>query len=88
MSSFELIQILCKGVINTEQCGTFSIKSNDLHVLTEQFGYGIAWEGQFVISNYFYYWQPIEEDPEIEEYNMKGVYEDPDKGVWYLYRLS
>ena len=87
MNSLELIQILCKGFLNNEQCGTFSIDSNNLHVLTEQFGYGIAWEGQFVIGDYFYYWQPSEEAPELECYTMKGIYDDPDKGVWYLYRL-
>lgn len=87
MNSFELIQILCKGFLNNEQCGTFSIDSNNLHVLTEQFGHGIAWEGQFVIGNYFYYWQPRGEVPELVDYTMKGICDDPDNGVWYLYRL-
>lgn len=87
MNSFELIQILCKGFLNNEQCGTFSIATNNLHILTEQFGSGITWDGLFVMGDYFYYWQPSEEAPEIEDYTMKGIYDDPDKGVWYLYRL-
>lgn len=88
MNSFELIQILCKGFINIEQCGTFTADSRNLIVLFEQFGFGITWDGLFSPGNYFYQWQPSSEAPDIEEYSLKGYYEDPDKGVWYLYKID
>lgn len=88
MKAIELIQILAKGFIPIEQCGTFTANDNDLSRLVDQFGRGVNWYGRFSAGEYFYVWQPSEDDPILEDADLRGYYSDEDKGVWYVYKVT
>ena len=88
MKSFELIQILCRGFINIEHCGTVEFQSSDLLDLVQHFGHGIDWRGHFKRGKYFYLWQPSDEDPMIDDWDIKGDFITASEGCFYLYFLG
>lgn len=88
MKAFELIQILCRGFVDIEQCGTCEFNSNNLSELVHQFGHGIDWQGHFKKGKYFYYWQPSDEDPAFDDWTLKGDFVTASEGYYCLYFIE
>lgn len=85
MKAFELIQILCRGFVEIEHCGTCEFGSSDLSELVCHFGHGIDWQGHFKKGKYFYCWQPSDEDPAFDDWTLKGDFIVASEGYYCLY---
>ena len=73
MTAFEIIQVLTKGLVPVDRCGTSKFETSDLSELSRLFGTHYSWTGQMFKGNVFYVYNEIEDDWTIEDADLVGV---------------
>lgn len=73
MNAFEIIQVLTKGFVPVERCGTAKFETSDLSELSQLFGTHYSWSGLMFKGNVFYVYTEIDDDWSIEDANLVGV---------------
>lgn len=72
MNAFEIIQVLTKGFVPVERCGTAKFETSDLSELSQLFGTHYSWSGHMFKGNVFYVYTEIDDDWTIEDANLVG----------------
>ena len=72
MNAFEIIQVLTKGFVPVDRCGTCKFGTSDLSELSQMFGTHYAWSGHMFKGNVFYVYHEINDDWTIEDADLIG----------------
>lgn len=88
MKTLELLNIVSKGLISIDQLSIIEFKSNNIGQLADWFGAYFRWDGYFKKGNYAAIYQDKEEEPLLEEYDIKGSSLDDNPTNVYLYYLD
>lgn len=72
MKAFEIIQVLTKGFVPIENCGTSKFDSSDLSELSSLFGKNYSWIGHMFTGNVFYVYNRITDDWTLEDADLIG----------------
>lgn len=74
MKSFEIIQILTKGLVPVENCGTAVFETSNLSELTRLFGPRHSWSGHMFSGDVFYVYNRLTDDWFMEDADLIGTY--------------
>lgn len=72
MIAFEIIQVLTKGIVPVDRCGTSKFGSSDLSELSRLFGTHYSWSGHMFQGNVFYVYSECTDDWTIEDADLIG----------------
>lgn len=73
MKSFEIIQILTKGLVPVENCGSAVFETSDLSELYMLFGKHYSWAGHMFSGDVFYVYHYATNDWTIEDADLIGT---------------
>lgn len=88
MKSFELIQILTKGFVPVENCGTAVFETSDLSELTRLFGKNYSWAGQMFSGDVFYVYNYSSDDWLIDDVDLIGHNLQDENEVIYVIKVG
>lgn len=72
MTAFEIIQVLTKGIVPVDRCGTSKFETSDLSELSKLFGTHYSWFGHMFKGNVFYVYSKCTDDWTIEDADLIG----------------
>lgn len=78
MTAFEIIQVLTKGIVPVDRCGTSKFETSDLSELSNLFGTHYSWSGHMFKGNVFYVYNEIDDDWTVEDADLIGTAFDDD----------
>lgn len=87
MKSFELIQILTKGLVPVERCGTAVFKTSDLSELSMLFGRNYSWAGHMFSGDVLYVYHYANDDWTIEDADLVGFNLEDEKEVISVFKV-
>lgn len=87
MKSFEIIQILTKGLVPVENCGTALFETSDLSEFTRLFGKNYSWSGHMFSGDVFYVYCYSTDDWTIEDADLIGFNLRDEKEVIYVFKV-
>lgn len=70
MTAFEIIQVLTKGFVPVDRCGTSKFKTSDLSELAQLFGTQYSWAGQMFQGNVFYIYHKKTDDWVVKDWDL------------------
>lgn len=70
MKAFEIIQVLTKGIVPVDRCGTSKFSSSDLSELAQLFGTQYSWAGHMFKGNVFYIYHEKTDDWGVEDWDL------------------
>lgn len=73
MTAFEIIQVLTKGIVPVDRCGTSKFETSDLSELSQLFGIGYSWSGHMFKGSVFYVFNSFNDDWTIEDADLIGT---------------
>ena len=83
MKSFEIIQLLTKGLVPVENCGTAVFETSDLSELSSLFGKNHSWIGHMFKGNVFYVYNRKSDDWTLDDADLIGTYlENADEQIF------
>lgn len=88
MKSFELIQILTKGLVPVERCGTAVFETSDLSELSMLFGRNYYWAGHMFSGDVFYVYHYATDDWTIEDADLVGFNLENEKEVISVFKVG
>ena len=87
MTAFEIIQVLAKGIVPVDRCGTSKFETSDLWELSNLFGTNYSWSGHMFQGNVFYVYNEFNDDWTIEDADLIGTAFDDDHCNVYLFQI-
>lgn len=72
MTAFEIIQVLTKGIVPVDRCGTSKFETSDLSELSLLFGSHYSWVGHMFKGSVFYVYHYSNDDWTIEDADLIG----------------
>lgn len=88
MNAFEIIQVLTKGIVPVDRCGTSKFETSDLSELSNLFGTHYSWSGHMFKGNVFYVYNTFNDDWTIEDADLIGTaFDDEDANV-YVFQVG
>ena len=72
MTAFEIIQVLTKGIVPVDRCGTSKFETSDLSELSNLFGTHYSWTGHMFKGNVFYVYNTFNDNWTIEDADLIG----------------
>ena len=72
MTAFEIIQVLTKGIVPVDRCGTAKFETSDLSELSQLFGTHFSWSGRMFKGSVFYVYSECTDDWTIEDADLIG----------------
>lgn len=88
MTAFEIIQVLTKGIVPIDRCGTSKFETTDLSELSHLFGDFYSWSGHMFKGNVFYCYNDLADDWRIEGADIIGLSLDVYHGDVYLFQVK
>lgn len=88
MTAFEIIQVLTKGIVPVDRCGTSKFVTSDLSELSRLFGDFYSWSGHMFKGNVFYCYNEPADDWRIEDADIIGLSLDDNHGDVYLFQVK
>lgn len=83
MTAFEIIQVLSKGIVPIDRCGTSKFETSDLSELSNLFGTHYSWSGHMFKGNVFYVYNTFNDDWTIEDADIIGTaFNDEDANIY------
>lgn len=87
MNAFEIIQVLTKGFVPVDRCGTAKFETSDLSELSQLFGTHYSWSGHMFKGNVFYVYNEINDDWTVEDADLIGTAFDDDHCNVFVYQV-
>lgn len=87
MTAFEIIQVLTKGIVPVDRCGTSKFETSDLSELSRLFGDFYSWSGHMFKGNVFYCYNDPADDWSIEDADIIGLSLDDNHRDVYLFNV-
>lgn len=87
MTAFEIIQVLTKGIVPVDRCGTSKFGSSDLSELSKLFGSHYSWAGHMFQGNVFYVYNTFNDDWTIEDADLIGTSFDDEHANIYVFQV-
>ena len=87
MTAFEIIQVLTKGYVPVDRCGTAKFGTSDLSELSQLFGKHYSWSGHMFQGNVFYCFNEFNDDWSIEGADIIGTALDDDHCNVYIFKI-
>lgn len=88
MTAFEIIQVLTKGLVPVDSCGTSKFETSDLSELSRLFGDYYSWSGHMFKGNVFYCFNAPEDDWKIEDSDIFGISLDKNQRDVFLFQIK
>lgn len=88
MKAFELIQILTKGFVPIDRCGTAKFDTSNLSELSQLFGNYYSWSGHMFKGNVFYVYNEINDDWSIDDADIVGTAFDDAHCNVYVFKVN
>lgn len=83
MKAFEIIQLLSKGFVPVEKCGTSVFRTSDLSELSSLFGKHYSWIGHMFKGDVFYAYNCKTDDWTLDDADLIGQsLEDENKQIF------
>ena len=70
MTAFEIIQVLTKGIVPVDRCGTSKFETSDLSELAQLFGTQYSWAGHMFQGKVFYIYHEKTDDWIVEDWDL------------------
>lgn len=87
MTAFEIIQVLTKGLVPIERCGTARFDSCDLSELSDLFGNRYSWSGIMFKGNVFYVYNSFNDNWTLDDADLVGYALDDDRCNVYVFEI-
>lgn len=88
MNAFEIIQVLTKGFVPVERCGTTEFETSDMSELSRIFGRHYAWSGHMFKGKLFYCYCSSDDDWSIDDADIIGFPTNDDKCVIHIFKIT
>lgn len=88
MNAFEIIQVLTRGFVPIDRCGTGKFETSDLSELTRLFGTNYSWSGHMFSGNVFYVYNEFNDDWTMEDADLIGTALDDDHCNVYVFHVG
>ena len=88
MKSFEIIQLLTKGLVPVENCGTSNFATSDLAELSCLFGKNYSWVGHMFSGDVFYAYNCQTDDWTIENADLIGSNLDDESEMILVFKVG
>lgn len=87
MTAFEIIQVLTKGIVPVDRCGTSKFETSDLSELSNLFGTHYSWSGHMFKGSVFYVYNTFNDDWTIDDADLIGTAFDDDHANVYVFQV-
>lgn len=88
MNAFEIIQVLTKGIVPVDRCGTSKFETSDLSELSNLFGTHYSWSGHMFKGHVFYVYNEPSDDWTVEDADLIGTAFDDDNCNVYVFQVK
>jgi hypothetical protein len=88
MNAFEIIQVLTKGIVPVDRCGTSKFETSDLSELSKLFGNHYSWSGHMFKGNVFYVFNTFNDDWSIEDADIVGIALDDEHVNVFVFQVK
>lgn len=88
MTTFEILQVLTKGIVPVDRCGTSKFETSDLSELSLLFGTRYSWSGHMFQGNVFYVYNEFNDDWTIEDADLIGTAFDDEHCNIYVFQIQ
>ncbi len=88
MKSFEIIQLLTKGLVPVEKCGTSNFASSDLAELSRLFGKNYSWIGHMFKGDVFYVYNQKTDDWILDDADLIGQSLENDDEQIFVFQVG
>lgn len=88
MNAFEIIQILSKGFVPVENCGTSVFQTSDLSELSSLFGKKYSWIGHMFQGNVFYVYNHKTDDWTLDDADLIGQSLEYDDEQIFVFKVG
>lgn len=88
MNAFEIIQVLTKGFVPVDSCGTSKFETSDLSELSKLFGNHYSWSGHMFKGNVFYVFNTFNDDWSIEDADIVGIAIDDEHENVFVFQVK
>lgn len=88
MNAFEIIQVLTKGIVPIDRCGTSKFETSDLSELSKLFGNHYSWSGHMFKGNVFYVFNTFNDDWSIEDADIVGIALDDEHANVFVFQVK
>ena len=88
MKAFEIIQVLTKGFVPLENCGTSKFESSDLSELSSLFGKNYSWCGHMFSGNVFYAYNRKTDDWSMGDPDLLGYSLDDANEQIFVFKVN
>lgn len=88
MNAFEIIQVLTKGIVPVDRCGTSKFETSDLSELSRLFGNHYSWSGHMFKGNVFYVFNTFNDDLSIEDADLIGLSFDDEHANVFVFQVK
>jgi hypothetical protein len=88
MKAFEIIQLLSKGFVPVENCGTSVFHTSDLSELSCLFGKNYSWIGHMFQGNVFYAYNRKTDDWTMDDADLIGQSLENDDEQIFVFQVG